>query len=69
MLGRLESSCEIVVTVGQVEMSQARPWIGSFLGGFALFASTPTEIDLITLHELLTLTRASAPQRRATNII
>ena len=57
MPGRLESSREIVVPIGQVEMSLARPRIG----GFALFASTPTEIDLITLHELPTLTRAPAP--------
>lgn len=61
MPGRLESSREIVVPIGQVEMSLARPRIGGFLGGFALFASTPTEIDLITLHELPTLTRAPAP--------
>ena len=47
MPGRLESSREIVVPIGQVEMSLARPRIGGFLGGFALFASTPTEIDLI----------------------
>jgi hypothetical protein len=61
MPGRLKSGREIVVAIGQVEMSMARPRIGSFLGGFALFASTPTEINLITLHELLTLTRAPAP--------
>lgn len=42
-------------------MSLARPRIGSFLGGLALFASTPIEIDLITLHELLTLIQAPAP--------